>query len=171
VEADQGQNMVEIQLKSLHDQQLKLKHDKPAGESEEADAAPTWTDPATGLMWTKKDNDSDVDWKQANDYCSNLQLAGYKDWRLPAIEELQEIYDPSVSSRTGLVMGPYNVHIKGNLKITTIWDWSSAHGNAPAEGWPIAWVFDFRSTEKPRKFFPIHFNYRTRALCVRDSGE
>lgn len=133
----------------------------------------TWTDPATGLMWTRKDNDSDVDWNQANDYCSNLQLAGNKDWRLPTIEELQGIYDASASSRQLLVMGTTSVHVKGNLKITGDWDWSSSHGYAPAEPWHIAWViaFDFDSNEEPRRSFPIKFNHHTRALCVRDSGE
>lgn len=28
-------------------------------------------------MWTKKDNGSDVNWNQANAYCSNLLLADY----------------------------------------------------------------------------------------------
>jgi serine/threonine-protein kinase len=27
-----------------------------------------WTDPATGLMWTKKDNGKDMNWQQATDY-------------------------------------------------------------------------------------------------------
>src|ERR1700722_9904223 len=60
----------------------------------------TWTDPATGLMWAKEDNGSDVSWQQASDYCTKLQLAGYNDWRLAAIEELQGIDDPSVSIKT-----------------------------------------------------------------------
>lgn len=39
-----------------------------------ADAPLTWTDPATGLTWSKKDNGSDVNWNQASEYCSTLQL-------------------------------------------------------------------------------------------------
>src|ERR1035437_10122075 len=91
MDVDLGKFWVAIQLKSQHDPQLKRQHTETAREPAEADVAlnPTWTDPATGLMWTKKDNGSDVDWNQASAYCSNLQLAGYKDWRLPNIEELQ----------------------------------------------------------------------------------
>ena len=173
VQADQDQTTVEIQLASQHEQQLKLNHDKPAGESEQADAAATWTDRATGLMWTKTDSGSDLDWNQAKDYCSNLHLAGYKDWHLPTIEELQGIYDPSVSSRQVLAMGTTNVHVKGNLKITGDWEWSSSHGYASAAPWHIAWVIAFGWTEEqePRRFFLVRFNHHTRALCVRDSGE
>ena len=77
-EVDQGQKIVEIQLKDEHDQELKRQQEETLRKQAEADAAlhPTWTDPDTGLMWTKKDNGSDVDWNQASDYCSKLQLAG-----------------------------------------------------------------------------------------------
>jgi formylglycine-generating enzyme required for sulfatase activity len=59
-------------------------------------AAGVWTDPATGLMWTKQDSGSGVSWDQAKAYCSNLRLGGFSDWRLPTIDELQGIYDPSI---------------------------------------------------------------------------
>ena len=39
--------------------------------------ASAWTDPATGLMWTKESNASNVTWYQAKDYCANLRLGGY----------------------------------------------------------------------------------------------
>jgi TPR repeat protein len=52
----------------------------------------TWTDPSTGLMWTSEGR-SGLNWHQAADYCQGLLLAGLKDWRLPTIEELAEIYD------------------------------------------------------------------------------
>jgi hypothetical protein len=62
---------------------------------EERDAAlPVWSDSATGLMWTRSDNGNDVDWNSAVSYCQNLSLGGYSGWRLPSIDELQEIYDP-----------------------------------------------------------------------------
>ncbi len=53
----------------------------------------TVTDNATGLMWTKGDNGSPVDWENALLYCENLDKAGYQDWRLPNIKELQSIVD------------------------------------------------------------------------------
>src|ERR1035441_1377204 len=57
-EVDQGQKMVEIKLKSEHDQQLKRQQEEAIRKQAEDEAAlhPTWTDPDTGLMWAKRDN-------------------------------------------------------------------------------------------------------------------
>ena len=165
---DQGQKIVEIQLKDEHEQELKREKVEAIRRQAEAEAAlhPTWTDPATGLMWAKKDNGSDVDWPQANDYCSKLQLAGYKDWRLPTIEELQGIYDPSVSLQAMWDAGVAYVHVKGNLKLSG-WIWSSSQGGYPG----FASVFAF-AHEEPGGGFPRDgFSYSSRALCVRPSGE
>ena len=171
-EVDQGQKMVEIQLKSQHDQQLKRQQAETVRKQAEAEAAlhPTWTDPATGLMWAKKDNGSDVTWNQASDYCTKLQLAGYSDWRLPTIEELQGIDDPSISTHVVFDNGTeWNVHVKGNLKLTG-WHWSSSQGDYPGKPYQVAWSFHF-GNETPDNGFPLGFSYSMRALCVRRSGE
>jgi hypothetical protein len=90
-EVDQGQKIVEIRLKDEYDQELKRQQEETIRKQAEAALLPTWTDPATGLMWAKKDNGSDVDWNQAGDYCTKLQLAGYNDWRLPTIRTFPQI--------------------------------------------------------------------------------
>jgi hypothetical protein len=165
-EIDQGQKIVEMQLKVEHDQELKRQQEETIRKQAEAALHPTWTDPDTKLMWTKEDNGSDVSWGQASDYCTKLRLAGYNDWRLPTIEELQGIDDPSASVQAvfdeGSVVG---VHVKGNLKLSG-WHWSSSQGDA--SGGP--WHFNFVN-EKPGDAFPLGFNYGMRALCVRRSGE
>jgi hypothetical protein len=174
VEVDQGQNTIALQLKSLHAEKLKRQQAEAARKKAEAEAAlhPTWTDPDTGLMWTKKDNGSDLNWNQASDYCSKLQLAGYKDWRLPTIDELKGIYKPSVSLQAVYDPGLYNVYVKGNLQLTG-WQWSSScssQGNASGEQWQEARTFDF-VVENTQALFPLRFSYNMRALCVRLSGE
>ena len=49
-------------------------------------------DMTNGLMW--QDNETvQKDWENAIDYCENLTLAGYDDWRLPNIYELYFMFD------------------------------------------------------------------------------
>ncbi|PLW93394.1 MAG: hypothetical protein C0592_06295 [Marinilabiliales bacterium] len=57
----------------------------------------TVTDNATGLMWTKDDNGSGVLWETALSYAEASTTAGYNDWRLPNVKELQSIVDYSRS--------------------------------------------------------------------------
>ena len=49
----------------------------------------TVTDLRTGLMWPKDENDEKLDWQGAIHYCETSDLAGYDDWRLPNIKELE----------------------------------------------------------------------------------
>ncbi|MBT6763030.1 MAG: DUF1566 domain-containing protein, partial [Prolixibacteraceae bacterium] len=53
----------------------------------------TITDNATGLMWTKDDSGTGMNWQQALEYAEGKEFAGYSDWRLPNIKELQSIVD------------------------------------------------------------------------------
>jgi len=53
----------------------------------------TITDRATGLMWQQADDGVARDWETALAYAENETLAGYSDWRLPDIKELQSILD------------------------------------------------------------------------------
>jgi hypothetical protein len=112
----------------------------------------TWIDPATNLMWAKQDSRSDLEWYRANQYCSNLGLGGYSNWRLPTIDELEGIYD-----QTQNVNG---WHIKGGIKLSG-WAWSSSNGNAKGE----AWFFGFDNGVRFSR--PRSFRYLDRALCVR----
>jgi len=52
----------------------------------------TVTDTETGLMWQQQ-RITGMNWKEALAHCESLALAGYDDWRLPSIEELQSIID------------------------------------------------------------------------------
>jgi len=131
---------------------------------QEADARLIWTDPATSLMWGKKDNGSDVNWQQATDYCRNLKLAGHADWRLPTIGELESIFDKNayeaVPSTNDFGQG---YHVKGKLQFSG-WQWSSSSGKAVAE----ARRFTFTGEQHS---FRLGDRKALRALCVRRSGE
>ena len=126
-----------------------------------------WTDPATGLEWTKRDNAVEVDWEQANAYCANLRMGG-AGWRLPTIDELLGIYDPSVNvpGYQGYPKLGYDVvwHVKGNLKLSGV-HWSSSIRDNPGH----SFFFYFVNGNHD----PIAYDSSRgmRALCVRSSGD
>jgi len=60
----------------------------------------TITDNATGLMWMQNDNGSGILWESALSYAENFTYAGFSDWRLPDVKELQSILDYSRSPET-----------------------------------------------------------------------
>lgn len=53
----------------------------------------TVSDLNTGLMWQQVPTNSDFKWQAAVDYCNNLVLDGYDDWRMPSAKELFSISD------------------------------------------------------------------------------
>ena len=58
----------------------------------------TITDRATGLMWQKSGADNYINYEQAQAYVEKLnrdRFAGYSDWRLPTVEELASLLEPS----------------------------------------------------------------------------
>lgn len=60
----------------------------------------TVTDQATSLMWMQSDSVTTYNWQEALDYAEQLEYAGYDDWRLPNIKELQSIIDYTRSPDT-----------------------------------------------------------------------
>ena len=53
----------------------------------------TITDRATGLMWSKYDSATGLDWPTALAAAADCNVGGYTDWRLPNAKELQSIVD------------------------------------------------------------------------------
>ena len=128
-----------------------------------------WTDPASGFMWTRKDNGFALRWQPAANYCRSLQLAGYSDWQLPSIEELKNIYNPNAAVACG-PNGNMSCQIKGRIQLTSGVLWSSSRGERPQ----FARGFVFRDAGEPRKHV-VELDMRgasyDRALCVRRSGQ
>ncbi len=56
-------------------------------------SALTVIDKITGLEWQRQDDDVTRNWDDAWNYCAGLDLDNHQDWRLPAIKELQSIFD------------------------------------------------------------------------------
>jgi hypothetical protein len=125
-------------------------------------------------MWAAKDNGRDVNWHKALKYCRDLRLAGYSDWRLPTLPELEKIYDKGAEApgRAGTERGrPFSWHVKGNLFLTG--DQWSATQRLDDRGHPsgLAWYFDFNDgTENDDDAGLVtgrFASYGRRALCVR----
>ncbi len=86
----------------------------------------TITDRATGLMWMKRDSGKPMTWRQALAYAANLSHAGYDDWRLPNVKELQTIvdYGRAPDARFPAPMGPATDPVFDVTKEES-WYWSS----------------------------------------------
>jgi hypothetical protein len=112
-----------------------------------------WQDGATGRIWASSDNGAGVSWSQAAYYCRTLTLGGLRDWRLPSIDELQQLVGPSANTSGYRITGP--------IKLTG-WQWSSTPGIESGEGWAL----DFG--DGGRASVVAGDSGLNRALCVHD---
>jgi hypothetical protein len=91
-------------------------------------------DNVTGLEWQQGNDSHRYTWEQAIEYCDNLSLGGYEDWRLPTIKELATIVDMSIAHPGPTIDTTYfpGTEAAGY--------WSSSSFAAYT---PLAWVVDF----------------------------
>jgi hypothetical protein len=117
------------------------------------------------LMWALDTNGQNVNWNTATEHCRNLRLGGYADWRLPTIDELQSLYDGSVTS---------GYQIKKPIQLKACCLWSSTilkeDGDARRRFEPsrYAWGLVFESGGI-RYYSTMGFN-DGQALCVRSAA-
>jgi len=99
----------------------------------------TVLDMKTKLMWAAKDNGSDINWQGAKFYCENYRGGGYKDWRMPTMDELEGLYDGR-KSRPATCSGGNSIHVATELiDITCFYSWAAETSSTTAE----ASIFDF----------------------------
>jgi hypothetical protein len=141
----------------------------------ETQARGYWVDPLTTLMLAGKDNGSDISFYKGTKYCHNLRLAGYSDWRLPTMFELQPLYDKTIEAPgragdgRGGVPRRFFWHVKGNLFLTG--DEWAAFRTPDDRGKPSGYGYYFDFNEGRSVDDNLGYSSGKRALCVRGSGD
>ena len=107
-----------------------------------------------GLQWQDSSEVESVkrDFAGAKRYCGELSLAGFSDWRVPSIKELQSIVD----------IKKYKPAIKSGFKYTALGDyWSSTpHARYSDSAWDVNFEKGYTGYDnKKDKYF---------VRCVRD---
>ena len=120
-----------------------------------------WTD-EKGLTWTTRDSGvGSVTWHEAGAYCRALDVGGFKDWRLPSIDDLARMYDETLPEKTLRIRAPLQ------LSQGTWWIWS---GTKDASDAAQAWNLAFHTGKR----YAVNLSFRRdhgRVLCVRGEGK
>ena len=88
----------------------------------------TITDNLTNLIWQKTPYVDSLTWEDALTYADSLTFAGYTDWRLPNIKEMQSINDENL-------IGPsINTTFFNNIGINKYWS-STTLPNQTTKAW------------------------------------
>jgi len=76
----------------------------------------TVKDTKTGLMWAAKDGGKVIDEADLETYFKNYRAGGYGDWRMPTVDELEEIYDEDTENKQGF-------HLTKLIDLAGEWVW------------------------------------------------
>ena len=149
------------------------KQPKVEPENLHADMRGVFVDPKTALMWTAEDNGENLTFQSALQYCASLRRGGYDDWRLPSIQELARLYDPSgrqppqCNDLDGTPFR-YPVRIISGIDLKCYSVWSSTNGRnvpMPNGSEPTFKAFNFYNGRTDDSY--RNNKDQTRALCDR----
>ena len=116
----------------------------------------TVLDTRTNLMWSAKDNGSNINWQGAKSYCENYRGGGYIDWRMPMQDELAGLYDAAKTYKSDC---GYYVHLTELIRLTCPDPWASEMRDSDA-------VY-FSFITGVRYWYPLSGSNLYRALPVR----
>ena len=109
------------------------------------------TDNETGLQWQDNETASIMIWQDAINYCENLTLGDYNDWRLPNINELTSIVDDT----------KVNPSLSPVFKFFASYGYWSSTTRAGSSGY--AWIVSFYYGYQ----YYYNKNYSSYVRCVR----
>lgn len=111
-----------------------------------------YTSTVNDLMWedTKEAANTNINWEKGYTYCTNLKIAQYEDFRMPTINELQELYENKDAIYNGFGGKFY-------------WSDSTFDGDKKIWNYSIVKNFEDGTNQKSIKEFD-----QGRVRCVRD---
>ena len=112
-------------------------------------------DRETGLVWERSPDRSELDWFSAQSHCINLVLVNRKGFRLPTIQELASLVDPTQSNPALPPGHPF-------INVLSFHYWSATtYADITSEAWVVDFsngnVFDYAKVRASFSF----------AWCVR----
>jgi len=135
-----------------------------------------WTDPSTGLTWAAKDSEKRMSWHKAAKYCRKLRDAGYSDWRLASIDELESLvnlraYATEHVGSSDIFHWNGDLHVNGGLLLAGDRHWSSTQVSDPDKQVSKThfWAFDYREGKRMSGFEDWAEGDTMHALCVRSA--
>jgi|SRR6185369_3428710 len=110
------------------------KNGKPLAAGSRAKAI-ALLDKKTGLMWAAQDLAGRHNWADANKVAAEAGIAGFDDWRLPTIEELESLRDRTL----------YGPAADPALSLQSDWYWSSTpDASSPSDfAWYVYFSFGY----------------------------
>jgi hypothetical protein len=115
-------------------------------------------DKETGLVWQRSPSASRLNWFDAHDHCIGLNIGNRKGWRLPSVQELYTLLNPSVPyPGPALPTG----HPFTNVQSDYYWT-STTMALIPASAWLVYMGNGLGTTAQDTKTDPDWF-----AWCVR----
>jgi hypothetical protein len=92
----------------------------------------TVTDNNTGLIW-QQDEGGQKTWEDSITYCEGLSLAGYTDWRLPNIKELDSITDDTLFNPA------IDTNFFSDAQMSYYWS-STTYASGSSNAWDVAFT-------------------------------
>jgi hypothetical protein len=114
-------------------------------------------DKKTGLVWEKSPDTASARWTAAHRTCLEKSVGGQKGWRLPSLEELASLVDPSIAP-PGLALPPG--HPFQAIRSAVYWS-STRVGEDPRGSWGVHFGLGGGATF-------INWAHSVQAWCVHD---
>lgn len=108
----------------------------------------TITDTDTGLMWTQVPS-APLNWNAAISHAENLTTAGYSDWRLPNVKELQSLVDITlaISTSAASALPCLQRTLFPAAPATAFWSSTPLRsGSSPTQAWLVEFGINTAST-------------------------